>query len=76
MIVTVDAYVMVIALYAYRVWHRKDRRWLIVYSYAELFGEKVCSAVSFWYVLTGCNTVSQFLGRGKPTAWKAWKLFF
>ena len=24
---------------------------------------------------TGCDTVSQFLGRGKPIKWKAWKAF-
>ena len=29
----------------------------------------------FWYVLTGCDMVSQFLGRGKPIKWKAWKAF-
>ena len=82
---TVDTDVVVIAQYVYRdlnvteLWIEfgtgKDHQWLPVHSCAQLLGERVCRAVIFWYALTGCDTVSQFLGRGKPTAWKAWKAF-
>ena len=26
------------------------------------------------YALTGCDTVSSFVGHGKKTAWKIWKV--
>ena len=83
-IVTVDTDLVVIILYIYwdlnvtELWiefgAEKDRRWLPVYSY-ELLGKRVCRAVIFWFAWTGCDTVSQFLGCGKPTAWKSWKAF-
>ena len=51
---------------------RKYKRWLPIHTYAHEVGEEVCRALLFWYALTGCDTVSQFLGRGKKTAWNAW----
>ena len=85
LIVTVDCDIVVIALNAYwdldinELWVEfgkgKDRRWLPIHLYAEHFGRVICRAILFWYALTGCDTVSQFLGRGKLTAWKAWKAF-
>ena len=81
MIVTVDTDLVVIAFYAYwdlnvtKLWiefgTRKDRRWLSVHSYAELLKERVYRAAIFCFALTGCDTVSKFLGRSKPTAWKS-----
>lgn len=32
-------------------------------------------ALPFWYAFTGCDTVSQFAGRAKKTAWKTWSSF-
>ena len=29
----------------------------------------------FWHALTGCDAISQFLGCGKPTAWKTLEAF-
>ena len=29
----------------------------------------------FWFSFTGCDTVSQFSGRGKKTAWETWGSF-
>ena len=79
-IVTVDTDLVVIILYTYwdlnvtELWiefgAEKDRRWLPVHSH-ELLGKRVCRAVIFWFAWTGCDTVSQFLGCGKPTAWKS-----
>ena len=70
MIVIVDRDVVAISLYAHwdfkvtelwiKVVTRKDPWWLLAYSYAELFGNRVCRAVSFWYAFTGCHIVSQF----------------
>ena len=85
LIVTVDTDVVVIALYAF--WHleleelwiefgrKKDRKWLPVHAYAKALGEEICRAVLFWYAFTGCDTVSQFLGKGKKTAWNTWGRF-
>ena len=28
-----------------------------------------------FHVFTGCDTVSEFAGRGKKTAWETWKSF-
>ena len=30
-----------------------------------MLGEEICRALLFWYALTGCDTVSQFLGKGQ-----------
>ena len=59
MIVTVDTDVVVIALYVYWdlnvnvLWinfsTEKNRRWLPIHSYGELFGESERRAVIFWY---------------------------
>ena len=53
----------------------KDCGSLPLQLYAELLRERVCRAVIFWYALTRCYTVSHFLERAKPTAWKTWKTF-
>ena len=53
----------------------KDCGWLPLQLYAELLRERVCRAVIFWYELTRCYTVSQFLRRAKPAVWKIWKTF-
>ena len=82
MIVTVDTDVVVIAMYIYwdldveELWIEfgagKFKRWLPIHAYAHKLGEEVCRALLFWYALTGCDTVSQFHGCGKKTAWLAW----
>ena len=85
LIVTVDTDIVVIALYAFwdldleELWiefgRGKDRGWLPVHAYAKALGDEICEAVLFWYALTGCDTVSQFLGKGKKTAWNTWGRF-
>ena len=42
---------------------------------AETFGRKVCSSLTLWHALTGCDTVSSFSGKGKKTTWKVLRLF-
>ena len=85
MIVTVDTGEMVIACFAYwslsvtELWIEfgkgKDRRWLPIHSCPEKASKSVRIAAIFWYVLTGCDSISQFLERDKSSAWKAWKVF-
>lgn len=50
----------------------KHQRWLPIHDYARLLGREKCTALPFWFVVTGCDTVSSFGGRGKKTAWKIW----
>lgn len=38
-------------------------------------GEQVARALPFFHAFTGCDTTSQFGGKGKKTTWKAWKSF-
>ena len=40
-----------------------------------MLGEDMCRALLFWYALTGCDTVSTCLGKGKLTAWNTWLTF-
>lgn len=85
MTVLVDTGEMVIACFAYwslsvtELWIEfgkgKDRRWLPIHSCPEKASKSVRIAAIFWYVLTGCDSVSQFLERDKSSAWKAWKVF-
>ena len=85
MTVLVDTGEMVIACFAYwslsvtELWIEfgkgKDRRWLPIHSCPEKASKRVRIAAIFWYVLTGCDSVSQFLERDKSSAWKTWKAF-
>lgn len=85
MTVLVDTGEMVIACFAYwslsvtELWIEfgkgKDRRWLPIHSCPEKASKSVRIAAIFWYVLTGCDSVSQFLERDKSSAWKTWKVF-
>ena len=77
MIVTVDTGEMVIACFAYwslsvtELWIEfgkgKDRLWLPIHSCAEKASKIVRRAAIFWYVLTGCDSVLQFLERDKSS---------
>ena len=85
MTVLVDTGEMVIACFAYwslsvtELWIEfgkgKDRLWLPIHSCAEKASKRVRRAAIFWYVLTGCDSVLQFLERDKSSAWKTWKAF-
>ena len=43
------------------------------FQYCQNLGEPLCQALPFYYAFTGCDTTSQFLGKGKKSAWEAWK---
>ena len=43
----------------------KNHQWLPIHNYVKFLGEDKCRVLSFWYTLTGWNTVSSFCGRGK-----------
>ena len=85
MTVLVDTGEMVIACFAYwslsvtELWIEfgkgKDHRWLPIHSCPEKASKSVRIAAIFWHVLTGCDSVSQFLERDKSSAWKTWKVF-
>ena len=84
-IVTVDTDVVVLALRHFvalnldELWVEfgvgKYRRYLPIHEYVRSLGERVCSGLTFWHSLTGCDTVPMFNGKGKNTAWKVWRSF-
>ena len=49
-----------------------NKKWIPIHSYVNELGEEKCCALPFWYGFTGCDSVSQFGGRGKKTAWDVW----
>ena len=83
--ITVDTDVIVIALGLFydlelsELWIEfvagKDKKWMPIHRYANKLGEEKCRALFFWFAFTGCDTVSQFAGRAKQTAWKTWLSF-
>ena len=38
-------------------------------------GEEKCTGLPFYNSFTGCDTTSQFLGKGKKSSWVAWKAY-
>lgn len=46
---------------------------IAVHSLSALLGPSRCLALPLFHAFTGCDTVSQFLGCGKKTAWSAWQ---
>ena len=38
-------------------------------------GEDMSKALPIFHALTGCDTTSTFFGKGKKSAWKAWKAY-
>ena len=39
----------------------------------EQLGKPKSTALPFYHTFTGCDTTSQFLGKGKKSCWDAWK---
>ena len=44
-------------------------------SICEQLGEDKCVALPFFHAFTGCDTTSQFNGKGKKSCWEAWDAF-
>ena len=42
---------------------------------ALALGEEKCTALPTFHSFTGCDTVSAFFGKGKLSAWAAWKCY-
>lgn len=82
MIITVDTDLVVIGLSVFsklkveELWIQLgtgiNRKWIPIHAYGSQLGENVCRALPFWYAFSGCDTTSQFAGRGKKSSWKAW----
>lgn len=47
-------------------------RYLAAHEIANALGPEKCSALPMFHALTGCDTVSSFVGHGKVTAWSTW----
>jgi hypothetical protein len=50
-------------------------RYIPAHSIATVLGPDRCEALPFFHAVTGCDTVSSFAGRGKPTAFETWKAY-
>lgn len=44
-------------------------------SICQQLGEAKCRGLPFFHAFTGCDTTSQFSGRGKKSSWEAWKSY-
>lgn len=50
----------------------KSFRYLAAHQIAACLGPEKSSALPMFHTLTGCDTVSYFVGHGKKTAWAVW----
>ena len=53
----------------------KDFRYIPVHVIATKLSENVCTVLPLFHALSGCDTVSAFHGKGKKSAWSAWKKY-
>ena len=53
----------------------KHLRYLSIHKIASSLNTEQCEGLPFFHALTGCDTVSFFSGKGKKTAFQAWKCF-
>ena len=44
-----------------------------IHALVAQLGASRCKALPLFHALTGCDTVSHFMGCGKKTAWSAWQ---
>ena len=87
-VVTVDSDVVVIATFVFSSLQRdqqlqelwiefgsgKNKKWIPIHIYAATLGERRCMALPFFHAFTGSDTTSQFVGKGKKTAWNTWNV--
>ena len=48
---------------------------MVAHQIAASLGTEKSFALPMFHVLTGCDTVSGFVGHGKKTAWTVWNSF-
>ena len=53
----------------------KHTRCIPAHKIAQDLGPDTCEALPFFHSITGCDTVSAFAGRGKKTAFEAWRAY-
>ena len=53
----------------------KRYRFLAAHRIGAALGKEASRALPMFHPLTGCDTVSTFVGHGKKTSWAAWKAF-
>ncbi len=53
----------------------KHFRYIPAHQIASTLGFNMSVALPFFHALTGCDTVSAFAGRGKPTAFEVWRTY-
>ena len=77
--VDIDFVVIALTLLGFGDWVEfssgKGRKWQPVHAYTKSLGQEICKAILFWYDFTDCDTVCQFLEKGKKTAWNTWGRF-
>ena len=82
---TVDTDVVVLAVMVaqklssqYEIWLAfgtgKNFQYLAAHEMASCLGLERSLALPMFHAMTGCDTVSSFVGHGKKTAWTIWKL--
>ena len=52
----------------------KKNRWLSIHAYSQHLGKQRCLVLLFWYVFTGCDTISSFNGSGEKNVWNMWEI--
>ena len=50
-------------------------RYIAAHKICSRLGPRVSKTLPFFHAFTGCDTVSYFSGKGKKTAFEAWKLY-
>ena len=53
----------------------KNFRHYHINTICQSLGEEKCTGLPLYHSFTGCDTTSQFLGKGKKSSWVAWKAF-
>lgn len=53
----------------------KHFQYISINDASEKLGILKCQALPFFHAFTGCDTTSQFFGKGKKSAWEAWKAY-
>ncbi len=53
----------------------KNFRYLSAHQIAASLGPEKSIALPMFHALTGCDTVSGFVGHGKKSAWSTWNSF-
>ena len=55
--------------------HGKHFRHYSINKICHDLGKEISISLPFFHAFTGCDTTSQFLGKGKRSAWESWKSY-